>query len=129
MQGDLAENAIVTYQTGATPGSGGSKAQVADIEKEARGKKGSEDQIVRYMPLDQIYSEVGSPAGYDLYMLEVKNLNQAGGDQGAVFDLKSVVIVAFPEGIADSANKNQSDFEDIMQATPLFGSSFPSISA
>lgn len=130
LQGDLAENTTITYQTGATPGSGGSKAQVADIEKEARGKKGSEDQIVRYMPLDQIYSEIGSPAGYDLYFLEVKNLNYQGtGDQGAVFDLKSVVIVAFPEGIADTANKNQSDFEDIMQATPLFGSSFPSISA
>jgi len=129
VQDTLGRNTTITYQIPATVGSGGSKAQVVDLEKEALGKKGSEDQITRYMPLDTVYSQVGAPVGYDLYFLEVKNANQAGGDQGSVFDLKSVLIVAFPEGIADTANKNQSDFEDIMQTSALFGSLFPSISA
>lgn len=127
LQGTAIENATKTIQTSATIGSGGSKAQVTALEKEALGKKGSEDRITSYMPLDSIYSEIGAQTGFDLYFLEVKNSQQAGGDQGAVFDLKSYITLAFPQGIADSTNKNQSDFEDIM--TSLFGASFPSISA
>jgi hypothetical protein len=127
VQGDLAEAATVTQQTSPTIGSGGSQEQVVALEKEALGKKGSEDQITSYMPLDKIYASYFGIAGFDLYFLEIQNSNQAPGDNGAVFNLKSYVTCAFPQGVADDANKNQSDFEDVM--TSLFGASFPAISA
>lgn len=125
-QGDLADNATVTQQTVATIGSGGANALVVELEKEALGKKGSEDQITSYMKKDKIYSEILG-VNFDLYFLEVQNSSQAKGDQGAVFNLKSHITIAFLQGVADTTNKNQSDFEDVM--TSLFGASFPAISA
>ncbi len=127
LQGDLAENATKTQQTSSSIGSGGSQAQVAALEKEALGKKGSEDQITSYMPKDKIYAEYFGISGFDLYFLEIQNSGQAPGDNGAVFNLKSYITCAFPQGVADTTNLAQSDFEDIM--TSLFGSSFPAISA
>lgn len=126
LQGDLAEAATKTQQTSPTIGSGGVNALVVEMEKEALGKKGSEDQITSYVKRDIIYSQVAG-SNYDLYFLEVQNSNQAGGDQGAVFNLKSFITCAFVAGVADTTNFNQSDFEDVM--TSLFGATFPAISA
>jgi hypothetical protein len=126
LQGDLAENATKTQQVAPSIGSGGVNALVVEMEKEALGKKGSEDQITSYVKRDIIYSQVAG-SNYDLYFLEVQNSNQAGGDQGAVFNLKSYITCAFVAGVADTTNFNQSDFEDVM--TSLFGATFPAISA
>ncbi len=125
VQGVAAEGATVSVVTAPTIGSGGSNEQVVALEKEALGKKGSEDRITSYMPLDQVYSEVAG-SDYDLYFLEIQNSNQAGGDQGAVFNLKSFITCAFVAGVANTGTFNQSDFEDIM--TQLF-TTFPAISA
>lgn len=126
LQGDLAEAANKLQYTAPTPGSGGTNAQVLELEREALGKKGTEDQITSYVRKDILYA-YNTGLNYDLYFLEVKNINQAGGDQGAVFDLKSYVTLAFPSGVADTTALAQSDFEDAM--TSLFGSVFPQISA
>jgi hypothetical protein len=106
-----------------TPGTG-SEAEVINLEKEALGKYGTEDQITRYIPIKS--SQVASGGTYDLYYLTVRNDDQPGGDQGAVFKVINYLTLAFLAGIADSANKNQSDFEDAM--TSLF-TTFPAISA
>lgn len=126
LQGELAENATKTVQTSPLLGSGGVNALVVEMEKEALGKKGSEDQITSYVARDVIYSEIAG-SNYDLYFLEIQNSNQAGGDQGAVFKLSSAITAAFVAGVADTSNLNQSDFEDVM--TSLFGATFPAISA
>lgn len=126
LSGPLVQNATKIQTTVATMGSGGANALVVELEKDALGKKGSEDQITRYMRLDKVYSEIAG-SNYDLYFLEVKNNYQAGGDQGAVFDMKSYLTLGFVAGVADTTDLAQSDFEDIM--TSLFGATFPAISA
>lgn len=126
LSGPLVQSATKLQVTVATIGSGGANALVQELEKDALPKKGSEDQIVRYMKLDNIYSSLVA-SNYDLYFLEIKNSNQAGGDQGAVFDLKSYLTLAFVSGVADTTGLAQSDFEDIM--TSIFGATFPAISA
>lgn len=126
LSGPLVQNATKIQTTVATIGSGGANALVQELERDALGKKGSEDQITRYMKLDQVYSSLVA-SNYDLYYLEAKNNYQAGGDQGAAFDMKSYLTLAFVAGVADTPNFNQSDFEDIM--TSLFGATFPAISA
>jgi len=124
VQGDF-QNATILRYTLPQPGSG-SNAEVVSMEKEFVGNKGSEDQITRYMPLDVIYSQVAGST-YDLYFFKVRNFGQATGDPGAVFRIFNIVITAFVSGVANSANKNQADFEDVMQS--LFNTTLvPSIS-
>jgi hypothetical protein len=110
----LAQNATITYQTAPTQGSG-SNAEVVALELDALGKKGTEDQIISYIPKDIIYSRVAG-SNYDLYFFEVSNVSHPGGDQGSVFKVLNYLTMAFPSGVADTTNFNQSDFEDIMQS-------------
>lgn len=124
VQGIL-QSATIKRQTVASQGSG-SNAEVVAYEKDALGMKGNEDQITRYIPLDTVYSQVAGLT-YDLYFLETQNHTQPIGDPGSVFKVINQVILAFVQGVADSTNKNQSDFEDAM--TSLFGATFPQISA
>lgn len=116
VQGIL-QNATIKRFTLPQPGSG-SNAEVVAIEKEAVGKKGNEDQITRYQPLDVIYSQVAGVT-YDLYYFETQNTNQPIGEPGSVFKVINQIILAFVSGVADTTNKNQSDFEDAMIS--LFG--------
>lgn len=114
-------DATIKRQTLPLPGSG-SQVAVANMELEARPKKGTEDMTTSYLPRDVVRS-VGT---YDLYIMTVDNDRFPDGDQGSVFKVINYLTLAFPSGIADTANKNQSDFEDIM--TTLF-TTFPAISA
>ena len=118
----LLANATQRIVTSALLGNG-TQAQVAEMELEARPKKGSHDQINRYMDLDPIRAS----GNYDLYILTIQNANHPTGQQGSVFKVINYLTLAFVENVADTATFAQSDFEDIMQQ--LFGATFPSVSA
>jgi hypothetical protein len=121
----IAQNATIKRQVLPLQGSG-SNAEVVAMEKEWLGKKGTMDQITRYQPLDVIYSQVAG-LNYDLYYFETQAFDMPKGDPGSVFKVLNYVICAFPSGVADSTNKNQSDFEDAMIS--LFGAGIiPAIS-
>lgn len=98
---------VVTPKTGS-----GSADHVKRLEKDALPYKGSHDQIHSYMPLDSL--KYDPDLTYDLYFFTVKNDIHAGGDQGSVFNVVNKLNVAFPSTVADTAGKNQSDFEDII---------------
>jgi hypothetical protein len=117
---DIAKDATVTVITGATFGSG-SQAEVLALEKEALPKKGTEDLITSYIPKDVTRAN----GTYDLYFLTVDNSRFPDGDQGAVFQVLNYLTLAFVSGVADTAGKNQGDFENVM--TTLF-TTFPQIS-
>jgi len=116
----IIQDATITKVTRPTPGSG-SQAEVAALEEDARPKKGTEDMLTTYIKRDVIRSN----GTYDLYYLTIKNDRFPGGDQGAVFSVINYLTLAFPSGVADTTNLNQSDFEDVM--TSLF-TTFPAIS-
>lgn len=121
----IAQNATILRYTRPLVGSG-SNAEVVSLEKEALGLKGTEDQITRYQPLDVIYSQVAGST-YDLYFFETRRTGIPVGEQGSVFKVINYVELAFVSGVADTTNKNQSDFEDAMIS--LFGSAnVPAIS-
>lgn len=124
VQGVL-QNATIKRQTLPNPGSG-SNAEVVAMEKEYLGLKGTDDQITAYQPRDLIYSQVAG-SNYDLYEFETQNTGQPIGEAGSVFKVINQVILAFVAGVADTTNKNQSDFEDAMIS--LFGAAnVPAIS-
>lgn len=121
----IAINSTITHTVFNSPGSG-SNAEVVNLEKEALGKKGTEDQIIRYQPLDIVYSQVAGST-YDLYFFETRQATQARGEQGSVFGILNYIICAFVSGIADTGGFNQADFENVMQT--LFPTpAIPSIS-
>lgn len=113
VQGD-AVLATITRFTRPTPGSG-ANAEIVALEKEFLGDKGSQDQLIRYMPLDSIYSQI-SGLNYDIYIFEIHNYNDSHGDNGSVFRTLKYAITCFPAGVANTGGFNQADFEDIMQS-------------
>lgn len=117
------QDATLKRQTLPSPGSGAGALILKD-EQEALPKKGTEDLIISYMPHDVLRAVITN--GYDQYILTIQNENMPNGEQGAVFKVVNYLTLAFIQGIADTTNKNQSDFEDIM--TSLF-TTFPAISA
>lgn len=120
VQGILVD-ATIKRQTLPSPGSGSTVA-VQNLEIEARPKKGTEDMITSYIPKDIIRAVTN----YDLYILTIDNERFPDGDQGSVFKVINYLTLAFVQGVADTTNFNQSDFEDAM--TSLF-TTFPAISA
>lgn len=115
----IAQDATILRYTKAIPGTG-AYAEVLAWEKEALPKKGTEALTDATVPHDAYRAVSGT--NYDWYIFAVQNLDFARGDQGSVFKIVNYLTVAFPTGVADTANKNQSDFEDIL--TQLFGTSF-----
>lgn len=120
IQGVL-ENATITRTVLPTTGSG-SYDHVVRTEEEFKSMLGTADVITRYIPLAPTNAVKG--ATYDMYVLNAKNSNYAKGDPGSVFKIVTITILFFVAA-ADTAGKNQSDFEDIM-ATLFTG--FPIIS-
>lgn len=120
VQGVIAD-ATIKRQVLPTPGSG-STAAVLAMEEEARPKKGTEDMITSYIKRDVLRASTN----YDLYILTIQNERMPQGGQGSVFRVVNYLTLAFVQGVADTTNFNQSDFEDIM--TSLF-TTFAAISA
>lgn len=119
----IIEDSVIVKTVASNPGKG-TIAQVTALEKEALPKKGSHDQITSYMPLDTLKVDT-SLNGYDLYSMTIHNANHPNGDPGSVFKVLNYVTLAFPEGVADTAGKNQSNFEDIMVVLyPAFVTTF-----
>ena len=106
----------------ASSGGAGSYQEILALEKEALPKKGTEDLITSYIPKD--VTRANPALTYDTYVLKVRNVNFAGGDQGAVFKIINYLTLAFPSTVADTGGKNQSNFEDVM--TSLF-TTFPTL--
>ncbi len=101
----------------------GSFDHVRNLEKEFRSMLGTSDEITSYIPKEPFKAD---PAiTYDMYVMRVQNPSDARGDQGAVFRVFKYTYLFFPSTVADTAGKNQSDYEDIMAV--LFGATFPTL--
>lgn len=114
--------APIVYQTVATRSSGAYQ-DILDKEVAYRANRGTLESIDRRVPVPSYLVAAGT--NYDQYIVK-------GGNQGVEKGIQNLhnidisIHVAFPDGIADSAGKNQSDFEDVM-ATTGFVSGFVSI--
>ncbi len=104
----------------------GSYEHALRTEKEFRAMLGTSDEITSYIPKEPFKAVAGTT--YDFYSCEIRNAKFARGDAGSVFKILNYVLLFFPV-VADTAGKNQSDFEDIMQTSTLFGTTFPSLTA
>lgn len=120
----IAQDATITRSTAPLAGNG-TYAQVLELEKEAKPQKGTHSwNVDATIPSDPFKSV--STITYDLYHLTVQNAKHPKGGQGSVFEVINYLTLAFVSGVADSTNKNQSDFEDIM--TSMY-TNFSAISA
>lgn len=92
----------------------GTATQVATQEENKRPTFGQLDNIDRRVPLRDL--EVDLTATYDLYVLRAVNSRYTSDPHaGSRSDVKDIELyLAFPSGVADTAGKNQSNFEDIM---------------
>lgn len=104
----------------------GTYEYVREVEKEFRAMLGTADEIHSYIPKEPYKAD--STLTYDQYSIKAKNSNLPTGGNGSVFRVELYTLLFFPV-LADTAGFNQSDFEDIMSDTNMFGTSFPSISA
>ena len=107
---DLIASATNTLVTSAVAGSG-TYAKLLQMEKDFRPHMGVYDINDRRVPLPDTYSVSGTT--YDMYNIlhssPLSNSDMMGGGKTA----QNQLVLAFVEA-ADTAGKNQSDFEDIM---------------
>lgn len=119
------ESASLVVSAEGTLGSGDG-AYLYELEKDIfESRRGRLDNIDRRFPLP--VQMVDPAVDYDLYILNGNNAIPAGDvPNGVLNSVESEIYLAFPDGIADNAGKNQSDFEDIV-AELSFATAFPSI--
>jgi hypothetical protein len=119
------ENATITKTVLPIQGTG-TYDHVLREEKEYRSMLGTSDEINAYIPKEPFKAVAGTT--YDFYNIGARNPNFTKGDQGSVFKVQDFTLLFFVVA-ADTTNKAQSDFEDILQSSTMLGTGFPSISA
>ncbi len=99
------EDAVITYTTDPTRGSG-SAEHVGRLEQDRRSTKGEYDQITSYYPTPSTH--VVAAETYDLYFINYRTQSLVNEN---AFKTENELIVAFPEG---ASNGGQAEFEDVM---------------
>lgn len=94
--------------TEATIGNG-MDTQLAEYEKITWDRV---DRVDRRLPLPT--SQVVADETYDQYVFSVANQHTSKNGSGARVASGHEVVIATPEGVADTGGKNQSDLEDIL---------------
>ena len=92
--------------------SSGKYEQILQEETEARPHRGSLDNLDRTRNLPELFAVSGT--NYDTYAISHSTPLNNSDMMGAGKLDKKRITVAFVTGVADTAGKNQSDFEDIM---------------
>lgn len=92
--------------------SSGRGVDILVLETDIRPSRGQLDNIISYKPQPPVYAV--AVTNYDMYSIrtgiDLPNTDHMG--RGKVAD--NELSLAFDESVADSAGKNQSDFEDII---------------